>query len=425
MGKNARDKRPNLKPVTKIELSEKNTTLRFVLLIVLLAIAAVSFTVFLFGLLNKDKGWNVIDPSTKEDIYTSEIQLNYRLGAGEANATVEHKAIQKLYTEKLLEAYKTFSAYEEFSGVVNLKKLTTSTNSKQIVSSLLYNTLKTMTENGNRILYYAPVFSLYSNLFGSEDDVIAEMHDPHKDYELRRDLGRLLPYVMSDEHIRLEFLDDEKHEIKLFISEEYFSLLSELYIDSYISLGIFEMAFVVDYVADALGASGYNNGIVTSYNGYTRNLGMEQEIISANIQQATDNQKVKTVAQYTYTGALSMVAFRNYPITGLDNLNYYVYEDGTVVSPHINLNTGLNETLALDDMIFYSKNTSCAKLALMSYSFFANASLLGEDINGLTSSGIYAIYVIDDIVFYNDSTLISDSKLKVLLSGYNKSYLFN
>ena len=54
MGKNARDKRPNLKPVKKIELSEKNTTSRFVLLIVLLAIAAVSFTVFLFSLLNKD-----------------------------------------------------------------------------------------------------------------------------------------------------------------------------------------------------------------------------------------------------------------------------------------------------------------------------------------------------------------------------------
>ena len=234
MGKNARDKRPNLKPVKKIELSEKNTTSRFVLLIVLLAIAAVSFTVFLFSLLNKDNGWNTISPSTNENIYTSEISLNYLLGTGETNATAEHKAIQKIYTEKIGEAYRAFSKYQSFDGVVNLKTLSHSFNSDLAVSPLLYRTLKTMTENDNRILYYAPVYSLYSNVFYASDDVIAKSQDPHYNYELLEDINKLLPYVMSADHIRVEFVDDDKNTLRLFVSEEYQAILTDLYIEDII-----------------------------------------------------------------------------------------------------------------------------------------------------------------------------------------------
>ena len=422
MGKNARDKRPNLKPVKKIELSEKNTTSRFVLLIVLLAIAAVSFTVFLFSLLNKDNGWQTISPSTNENIYTSEISLNYLLGTGETNATAEHKAIQKIYTEKIGEAYRAFSKYQNFDGVVNLKTLSHSFNSDLAVSPLLYRTLKTMTENDNRILYYAPVYSLYSNVFYASDDVIAKSQDPHYNYELLEDINKLLPYVMSADHIRVEFVDDDTNTLRLFVSEEYQAILTDLYIEDIISLGIFEMAFVVDYVADALGAAGYTNGTISSYNGYTRSLGTQGQTLSSNIYEATDDRQVKTIARYSYSGSLSMVSFRNYPVTDLDTLNFYVYEDGNIVSPYINLYTGLNDKLALNDMVFYSKTTSCAKLALMTYEYFANASLMGNDINTLTNLGIYSIYTIDGAIFYNEASLISDANLKVLLSGYQKSY---
>ncbi|MBR2612891.1 MAG: hypothetical protein IKC72_07460 [Clostridia bacterium] len=425
MGKNARDKRPALKPVKKIELSEKNTTSRFVLLIVLLVIAAVSFTIFLFSLLNKDNGWNTISPSTNENVYTSEISLNYLLGSGETNATAEHKAIQKIYTEKLEEAYRALSMYQEFDGVVNLKTLSRSFNSEFTVSPLLFHTLRTMTENDNRILYYAPVFSLYSNVFDSTDDVIAKSQDPNYNYELLSDINKLLPYVMSQEHVRIDFLDDEKYIIRLFVSEEYQGVLTDLYIEDVISLGIFEMAFVVDHVADALGAAGYTNGTITSYNGYTRSLGTQGQILSSNIYEATEDRSVKTIARYSYSGSLSMVSFRNYPVTELDSLNFYVYDDGNMVSPYINLYTGLNQTLALNDMVFYSKTTSCAKLALTTYAYFANASLMGNDINSLTSLGIYSLYAIDGTIFYNEASLISDSNLKVLVPGYQKSYAKN
>ena len=58
----------------------------------------------------------------------------------------------------------------------------------------------------------------------------------------------------------------------------------------------------------------------------------------------------------------------------------------------------------------------------MTYEYFANASLMGNDINTLTNLGIYSIYTIDGVIFYNEASLISDDNLKVLLSGYQKSY---
>ena len=118
-----------------------------------------------------------------------------------------------------------------------------------------------------------------------------------------------------------------------------------------------------------------------------------------------------------------MVSYRNYPLFELDRLNFYLYEDGSLVSPFINLYTGLNDTLALDDMVFYSRNVSCATLALSTYPFFANASLMGNDINDLTSQGIYCVYTVDKTVFYNEALLFSDDNLKIIVTGYNKSYL--
>ena len=409
--------------VQKVTLSDKRTKLRLALLISLLVIFAISLTVFLISFLNQNKGWHTITPSRSDAPYAGEIQLSYDIGKGEKRPAEEYREIEELYTEKLAEAYKVFSLDEDYVGVANFSTLSKSYNMEQTVSPLLYNTLKTMTKNTNRILYYAPVRSLYSNLFYCENDAVAETQDPHRSYALREDINKLLPYVMSDKHIRVEFLDDASCTVNLFISDEYLATLADMGIEEKISLGIFELAFVVDYVAQAMIDLGYTDGLLTTYNGYMRNLGTYDQSFRVGIQEGSVGMQSRTVAELCYTGALSMVVYRNYPTNALDKTSFYVYEDGTVVSPYIDSITGLNEELALDDMVFYSKKSSCAELALLSYPYFASSALMGNEINALTSLGIYTVYTMDAMVFYNEALLLSDDYLKITLPAYNKSYL--
>lgn len=423
MAKNARDTRPKVKPVTQIELSEKNTTWRFVLLIVLLVIAAISFTIFLFSLFSKEDGWRTISPDTEQGSYNGEIALQYDLGKGKENATAEYKKLAALYGNALDTAYKSLTVSQSFVGFVNLRAVSDSINEELRVSPLLYSALKTMVQNGDRMLYMAPVYSLYANVFDSADDVIAAKLDPNKNGELFADVTAALEFINDPRHIDLELLDDDTCTLRLKVSEEYEAFLSEGAFDTKITLGVFELAFVVDYVGEVLAAEGYTRGIVTSYDGFTRSLGMDDESVSANVLDISEKRQLLTVGRINYTGELSSVQFRNFPIVDLDLLRFYTYEDGRTVSNWINPLTGKNANV-IPTMSFYSKEKSCAQLALMCYGLYVSDVLDGGEINDLTARGIYTVYALDKTVFFNDERLKSDDNLEILLQGYNRAYLF-
>ena len=61
MNREARDKRPNLRPVEKIELSEKNLLVRLILVLVLITVAGVAIYFGVNGLLAGNAGWTEID----------------------------------------------------------------------------------------------------------------------------------------------------------------------------------------------------------------------------------------------------------------------------------------------------------------------------------------------------------------------------
>ena len=94
MGRQARDKRPRVKPVIKVELNEKNKKPRIIALCIFITIAIISFTVFLFSLLEEEDGWTEIKAQDTMLGLTDEIVLNYCLGAGDASASSEQKAGQ-------------------------------------------------------------------------------------------------------------------------------------------------------------------------------------------------------------------------------------------------------------------------------------------------------------------------------------------
>ena len=75
------------------ELSDKNRTVRWVLIIILLVIGAVSIIWALTNALNTPSGWQSIQASSGGLNCSHEFALQYDLGAGEKSATQERKEL--------------------------------------------------------------------------------------------------------------------------------------------------------------------------------------------------------------------------------------------------------------------------------------------------------------------------------------------
>ena len=93
MSKNPRDNRPYLPPVRKIELSEGNTRQRWILVAVLLTVAAVAFGYGLFTMLNTQPGWQEVSAISDQPNYSSEFRLMYDFSSYGGSASSENKRL--------------------------------------------------------------------------------------------------------------------------------------------------------------------------------------------------------------------------------------------------------------------------------------------------------------------------------------------
>ena len=91
MSKHGRDKRPNVRPITKIELSEKHKKLRLILIVVLLSIGSVAIGMGLFSLLNTQPGWQEIDVASDKPNCSTEFRLLYDFSDAGGDATAVNK----------------------------------------------------------------------------------------------------------------------------------------------------------------------------------------------------------------------------------------------------------------------------------------------------------------------------------------------
>ncbi|MGN0164877.1 MAG: hypothetical protein ACI39R_01725, partial [Lachnospiraceae bacterium] len=64
MGRTVKDNRPGHKPVVKAELNEKNTKTRFVVVALLILLAAGAFAYGIYSFFSVDPGWTEIEVSS-------------------------------------------------------------------------------------------------------------------------------------------------------------------------------------------------------------------------------------------------------------------------------------------------------------------------------------------------------------------------
>ena len=116
---------------------------------------------------------------------------------------------------------------------------------------------------------------------------------------------------------------------------------------------------MVDHIADILTKEGWTNGILSSYDGYVRNLG-EAEGLSQ------ENREASVVGTET---ARSIVILQASPRSEMDSAWFYCYEDGEMRVPYIDPADGLCKAAA-EKIIGYSKKAGAAEILMALWDYY-------------------------------------------------------
>lgn len=415
-----RNHTPNVRPVQKVELSEKNTRQRLIAVIVLLVIASGAFMYALNGLMSNDSGWTNIEASSSAEIHCGDdFIFQYYVGAAGVNATAEKKALTLLYTDSIVKAYKMFSMDESFEGITNVYDLNQHPNETMVVDDALYHAFELIAENGNRAIYLAPVYAEYENLFFCNDDSETVSYDAYQNGEVAAYFSEVAAYGNDPSKVNVELLGD--NQVRLSVSDDYLAFAEKNYISDFIDFSWMKNAFITDYVADVMIDNGYTLGSLTSYDGFTRNLDQTTAIAKLNAgsdsSETTDGNAVYSFNMYDrqgnviypagvmhYNGERSIVSLHNYPMSDKEKYNYYEFKSGDIRTRYADTTDGLCKS-AVNNMAAYADNMGCAEILLKVSPVYIADMMDTEAVKNLAENGIQTIFGENSVLYYTDPGL--------------------
>ena len=370
------------------ELSGANRTVRWVLIIILLVIAAVALTYGLMSALQTPPGWQTVEGNTSGLHCGEQFVLQYEFGAGEKSATAENKQLQQLYGKALEDAWKLFFHEAGETDLVGLAAINHRPNQEITVDAGLYKALEQMVQNGSRAMYLAPVYGVYNEVFYSETDRDAAECDPDLDQE-QRDYVQLLANYANDPHmIQLQLKGDNK--VLLYVSEDYLAFARQQEIVNFLDFGWLRNAFITDFLADILAENGFTNGFIASADGFTRNLDRRDNTYRLNLFNLGED-GIDQAGILDYTGPKSLVFLRSYPLYDQALHRYYCYADGRIVTAMIDPADGMSKS-SVANLVSYSENLGCGQLALAMMPIFVADDFAENLLQELTEQDIYSIW---------------------------------
>lgn len=393
---------PYVRPVQKVELSEKHVKQRFFAVMILLIIGSCAFVYALNGLMGSESGWTEIKVSSSADINCGEdFIFRYNIGNAGVSASAESKALTLLYTEASQKAYKMFNNDASYEGITSVYDINQKPNQELVVDEALYHAFELMQRSGRRELYLAPVYAEYDNLFFCSDDSETVNYDAYRNEDVKDYFSEVIQYAGSPEMINLELLGDNK--VILHVSEEYLAYAKQNYISDFIDFYWMKNAFITDYLADVMVQNGYTFGSVSSYDGFTRNLDDRGTTYSYNIYDRQQN-TVYPAALMNYSGAKSIVSLRNYAMSEKDKYHYYEFRNGEIRTPYIDAEDGLCRT-ARNNIVSYSDSRTCAEILLQLIPVYITDTWEPDAVKTLRNDGTDSIYCEDGILYYTDDKL--------------------
>ena len=410
-----RDKRPYVKPITKIELNTGNEKLRWIAVVVLLlvGIAAIAFGVS--QALSVELDWEEVQVQLQEPSCASDFKFQYDFSEAGGSAAAVNKALIQCYGEAAVKAYQLFSADVEEPGLFNMAYLNAHVNETVTVDGDLHKALSQVAASGNRQLYLAPARVEYDRVFLCENDGEAAIYDPARNEEVNSWLSELAVFVNDPAHISLEILGE--NQVKLALSQEYLAFGAEYGIEVFADFGWMRNAFAADLMAETLTAQGFTKGYLVSFDGFTRNLDASGGDYIQNIFARCGND-IYMPGRMHYTAPASIVTLRDYPLTDRDRWSDYCFEDGTIVTALLDSRDCMSKS-AVSDLTAYSRDKGCGQILLELSDVLIADAFQEETLMEMKSDGIFSIWTVGKTLCYNDPDLnlelLSDST-----PGYTK-----
>ncbi|MBR4068549.1 MAG: hypothetical protein IKK08_08005 [Clostridia bacterium] len=399
------------KPVEQVEVNEGKVKARIILLILAVVIAIVAFGWVIFSRTHVNTGWREIEVASDGTMNCSQdFQFNYYLGGSGMSAAAELKAITLLYTEATEKAYNIFNAHELSPELNNLFQLNLNPNKPIKVDPALYAALETVDRLDSRYLFLAPMYSEYHSLFFCNDDWETAGYDPVQNPDIREYAAQVAAFAADPGQINIQLMGDDT--VQLTVSESYTAFAKENGIDCYADFYWMKNAFIIDYLANTMEDAGYNRGVISSYDGFSRCLGEEKLAYSHQLFDLQDG-KAYRAATMDYSGGTNLVCLRSFPLNRQKELYYYRFKDGSFRTAHVDIADGISKT-ALPTLAATSGTKSCAEILLRLLPFYATETWTGEVHKTLPAEGIYPVSITDRVVCQSGTQV----SLSDLYEGY-------
>lgn len=390
------------KPITRVEVSEKNRTLRIICAVVLLVISALAFTSGIMALLGKDTGWQEVQISSKEHNCSDRFLLCYNFSGSGGEAAKRNRLLEQTYEESCIKAYQLFTPDEGFAGVQNVYYVNHHVNEVVTVDPVLYEAFQKL--QGTPWLYLGPAYAHYYNIFYNAEAYMVETLDPALSQEASAYLAEIAAFASDPEAIRLELLGNQQ--VKLHVSDAYLAFAQREEIENFIDFAYLTNAFIIDYLADSLTEQGLTNGYLVSTDGYTRNLDSENAYSFTIFDR--DGSVIYPAGVMEYRGPASIVFLKDYS-TAPSDLHYAVSGDH-IVHLFADPADGMYRT-STENLVSYSYDSGCADVALkMLPAFIGDRFTVPED--------VFSLWCQDETIFYNDESI----RITNLLDGENVTY---
>lgn len=388
------------------ELSDKNRTVRWILIGLLLAVGAVAVISGLISVLYTPAGWQMVESSSTKLNCAYAFAFQYDLGAGEKSASAESKELSLLYGDLADKAWALFYNESGETEEKGLYYLNAHPGETVEVDEALYAALSQFQKSGSRALYLAPVYAAYDQVFHADDVTIAQDRDPGQNPDAAQYVAELVAFANDPQAVNLELLDG--NQVKLTVGESYLQYAKENEITQFLDFGWLKNAAAIDYMAEALGNAGYSNGYLTSIDGYLRNLDTRGTTYNFNVYR-----KGETGGQLTalmeYTDSVSMVMMRNYPLYRDEMDRFYSFENGRTVTSLIDPADGMCKA-ATDTLVSYGKDKSCLEMALKVMPLYITETFSEDGVNALTADGVYSVWFSEKEIRYNQPGLSIESQ---------------
>lgn len=311
MGRSARGKRPPALPkVERVELNEKHMGLRFAAFALCLALGLTALGFGIYGLMSTEPGWAEIEASSGDVHCGGDLTFKYLFGE---DATAQRKVLTTLYTQECTKLGKLFDAAQTYEDAPNnLCYVNTHPGEDIPVDPLLYQAFERLQAAGDRTVYLGILNAYYLNLYYEDQDIRGGL-DPFEDPDTAEVFRQLEEYAGSSVEVKL--LGDGT--VRLELDPEYEEFAGELGLDCYLDFGWLRSAFILDHIAGELSARGYTQGILASFDGFTRSLGGDVGAVRLGVYRWDGARAVETGKRELDT-PVNAAALNGFPISGDD-----------------------------------------------------------------------------------------------------------